>query len=52
MTTVSYADFIFVAFLYYLKELDEVKMLQRFLAFDDALAKLYDASKEWSVKCD
>ncbi|KAF2002829.1 glutathione S-transferas-like protein [Amniculicola lignicola CBS 123094] len=49
---VSYADFIFVSFLYYLKELDEVKMFERFVALDDVFVKLYDASTEWLMKRD
>lgn len=48
---VSYADFIFVAFLQFLKRLDE-SAFERFLGFDEAIGKVYDASKEWLERDD
>jgi glutathione S-transferase len=48
---VSYADFIFVAFLQFVKRLDE-SAFERFVGFDDAIRKVFDASKEWLEKDD
>ncbi|KAH4075478.1 hypothetical protein HBH92_042280 [Parastagonospora nodorum] len=49
--TVSYADFIFVGMMHMIKRLDE-DVFQRFLAYDPALPKLYDACKPWLEKDD
>jgi hypothetical protein len=48
---VSYADFNFVAFLHFLKRVD-VEVFERFIAFDQGFATIYDASKEWLKKDD
>lgn len=48
---VTYADFIFVSFLQFLKRVDEV-LFKRFLDLDPAFPKIYDASKEWLQKED
>ncbi|PSN72790.1 hypothetical protein BS50DRAFT_568393 [Corynespora cassiicola Philippines] len=47
--TVSYADFIFVGYLRFLKAADE-KVFDRFVAFDPAFSAIYDASKPWLEK--
>ena len=47
--TVSYADFIFTAMLYFIKCLDE-DGFQRLLSFDPAFSKVYEASRQWFTK--
>lgn len=47
--TVSYADFIFVSMLYFIKRLDE-QAFQRMLSYDPAFPKLYEASRQWLTK--
>ncbi|KAJ4323073.1 hypothetical protein N0V94_002097 [Neodidymelliopsis sp. IMI 364377] len=46
---VSYADFIFVSMLYFVKRLDE-QMYQRLLSFDPAFPNVYEASRQWFAK--
>ena len=48
---VSYADFIFVTFLHFLKRVDP-QVHERFLAHDAAFAKVYEASQPWLKKED
>ncbi|KAL5113750.1 hypothetical protein ACEQ8H_008362 [Pleosporales sp. CAS-2024a] len=48
---VSYADFIFVSAMHMMKRID-VNVFRRFLEFDAALPKLYDACKRWLEKDD
>ncbi|KAF2651933.1 hypothetical protein K491DRAFT_75327 [Lophiostoma macrostomum CBS 122681] len=49
--TVSYADFIFVALLHFLKRIDE-GFFQRYLSVDPAFKTVYDACSEWLKKDD
>jgi glutathione S-transferase len=49
--TVSYADFIFVGLLQMMKRIDQ-GLFERFLAFDPAFPKVFEASKEWLAKED
>ncbi|PVI04228.1 hypothetical protein DM02DRAFT_611662 [Periconia macrospinosa] len=45
---VSYADFIFVSFLHFLKRVDKDNTLfERYLALDPTFPKIYNASKQW-----
>jgi len=48
---VNYADFIFVAFLEFLRRID-VTDFERFLSLDPAFRKVYEASKEWLRRAD
>lgn len=46
--TVSYADFIFVSWLHFIKRIDKDETLfERFLALDPAFPKIYRASQQW-----
>jgi glutathione S-transferase len=47
--TVSYADFIFVAALYFVKRLSE-EGFQRMIALDPAIPRVYEASGQWFTK--
>ncbi|KAF9696250.1 hypothetical protein EKO04_006239 [Ascochyta lentis] len=47
--TVSYADFIFVSMLYFVKRLDE-QVYQKLVSFDPAFTKVYEASRQWFTK--
>lgn len=47
--TVSYADFIFVAALYFVKRLSE-EAFQRMIALDPAISRVYEASRQWFRK--
>jgi glutathione S-transferase len=47
--TVSYADFIFVSALYFVKCLSE-EAYQRMLSLDPSISKVYEASKQWFMK--
>ncbi|KAJ4362760.1 hypothetical protein N0V95_001251 [Ascochyta clinopodiicola] len=47
--TVSYADFIFVSMLYFVKRLDE-QVYQRLVSFDPVFTKVYEASGQWFTK--
>lgn len=47
--SVSYADFIFVAMLHFVKRLDE-QAFQRMVSFDPAFSKVYEASRQWFAK--
>jgi glutathione S-transferase len=49
--TVSYADFIFVGMLTMMQRIDQ-GLFERFLAFDPAFPKLFEASKQWLEKDD
>ncbi|CAI6248900.1 unnamed protein product [Periconia digitata] len=49
--TVSYADFILVSFLHFVKRIDE-NVYQRYLDFDPAFATVYEACRQWLVKDD
>ncbi|OAK98600.1 hypothetical protein IQ06DRAFT_294972 [Phaeosphaeriaceae sp. SRC1lsM3a] len=49
--TVSYADFIFVGMLHFMRRIDE-KLFERFCEFDPAFEKLYEACGEWLKKDD
>jgi glutathione S-transferase len=46
---VSYADFIFVAMLHFLKRLDE-QAFQKLLSFDESFSKVYEGSRQWFLK--
>ncbi|KAF2274563.1 uncharacterized protein EI97DRAFT_435102 [Westerdykella ornata] len=48
---VTYADFILVTFLEFLKRIGD-GLYEKFTAFDPAFEKLYDASKQWLNKDD
>ncbi|KAH7114486.1 glutathione S-transferase-like protein [Dendryphion nanum] len=48
---VSYADFIFVSFLHFLKCLGE-NYFERFVSLDPAFANVYDASEKWLKRDD
>lgn len=48
---VSYADFIFVSMLHFLKRIDE-KIYKRFIELDPSFSRVYDASKQWLEKDD
>lgn len=47
--TVSYADFIFVAALYFVRCLSE-EAFQRMIALDPAISRVYEASRQWFTK--
>lgn len=47
--TASYADFIFVAALHFVKRLSE-DAFQRMIAIDPAISKVYEASRQWTTK--
>lgn len=47
--TVSYADFIFVSMLYFVKRLDE-QAYQKMVSFDPAFTKVHEASRQWFTK--
>lgn len=47
--SVSYADFIFVSSLYFVKRLDE-QVFQRLVSFDPVFAKVYEACEQWFTK--
>lgn len=47
--SVSYADFIFVAMLYFVKKLSE-EAFQKILSFDPAFPKVYEASRQWFTR--
>lgn len=47
--TVSYADFMFVSMLCFVRRLDE-QAYQRLLSFDPAFSKVYEASRQWFAK--
>ena len=47
--TVSYADFIFVGMLHFMRRIDE-GLYKRYCEFDPAFEKLYDACGEWLKK--
>lgn len=51
MQAVSYADFIFVSLLQFLKRVDD-SVFQRYLALDPTFPKIYEASKQWLQKED
>jgi len=46
---VSYADLIFVSMLHFLKRAHE-DVYKKLVALDDALPKVYEASKRWLEK--
>lgn len=48
---VSYADFVVVSFLQFLKSIDEAHF-QRVCKLDEAFSKVYEASKEWVKRDD
>lgn len=48
---VSYADFIFVSMLHFVKRLDE-QVFQRLVSSDAAISRVYEASREWFAKED
>jgi hypothetical protein len=48
---VTYADFIVVGLLEFLRRID-VALLERYLSLDPALGKLYEASAEWLKRAD
>lgn len=48
---VSYADFIFVGFLHFLKRVDS-SLFDRFVSLDPTFTRVYDASREWLEKDD
>ncbi|KAF2637092.1 hypothetical protein P280DRAFT_458881 [Massarina eburnea CBS 473.64] len=50
-TVVSYADFIFVSFLHFLKTVD-ANVYERYLEFDPAFGRIYEASKQWLERDD
>lgn len=47
--TVSYADFIFVSALYFVKRIDE-QAFQKTVSFDPTFPKIYEASRQWFAK--
>lgn len=47
----SYADFVIVACLQFLKVIDE-NLYRRFVSVDPVIEKLYDASKPWLERND
>ncbi|KAJ4380658.1 hypothetical protein N0V86_004019 [Didymella sp. IMI 355093] len=47
--TVSYADFIFVSALYFVKCISE-EAYQRMLSLDPSISKVYEASEQWFTK--
>lgn len=47
--TVSYADFIFVSALYFVRRIDE-QLFQKIVSFDPTILKIYEASQKWFVK--
>lgn len=47
----SYADFIFVSILQYLKRVDPA-IFDRYLKLDDSFSKIYDASAPWLKQMD
>jgi len=49
--TVSYADFILVSMLHFVKRANE-DVYKKLMALDDALPKIYEASKQWLEKED
>ncbi|OCL06103.1 hypothetical protein AOQ84DRAFT_390428 [Glonium stellatum] len=49
--TVSYADFILVAFLHFLKRVDQA-VFDRFVAHDPAFSAIYEASQAWLARDD
>lgn len=51
LMAVSYADFIFVGMLHFMRRIDE-KLFERFCEFDPAFEKLYEACGEWLKKDD
>lgn len=44
--TVSYADFIFVGMLHFMRRIDE-ELYRRYCGFDKAFERLYEACGEW-----
>jgi hypothetical protein len=48
---VSYADFIFVSMLHFVKCISE-DLFKKLLALDDAFPEAYEASKQWLEKED
>jgi glutathione S-transferase len=46
---VSYADFIFVSALFFVKRLDE-QAYQRMISFDPAFTKIFEASRQWFTR--
>ncbi|KAG9186962.1 hypothetical protein G6011_10070 [Alternaria panax] len=49
--TVSYADFIFVSMLHFVKRINQ-DLFEKLMALDDAFPKVYEASKQWLEKED
>jgi len=49
--TVSYADFVLVSFLHFLKRIGPA-VFDRFVTYDPAFSAVYDASKAWLVRDD
>jgi glutathione S-transferase len=47
--TVSYADFILVSMLYFVKRFDE-QAYRRLISFDPAFPKVYEAAKQWFTR--
>lgn len=47
--TVSYADFIFVSMLYFVKRIDE-QAFQRMVSFDPTCSNIWEASRQWFTK--
>lgn len=47
----SYADFIFVSMLHFLKRIDE-DVSKRYMALDEAFPKVYSACEQWLAKAD
>ncbi|KAJ4987959.1 hypothetical protein SVAN01_06534 [Stagonosporopsis vannaccii] len=47
--TVSYADFIFVSALYFVRRIDE-QAFQKIVSFDPTLSKIYEAASQWFAK--
>ena len=45
-TEVSYADFILVSMLYFVKRVSE-EAFQKILSIDDSFSKVYEASRQW-----
>lgn len=48
---VSYADFIFVSMLHFLKRVDE-HVFKRYMELDEAFPKVYSACEQWLEKQD
>jgi hypothetical protein len=51
MLAVTYADFIFVSFLEFIRRVD-LRSFEKFLSLDPEFGKVYEASQEWLKRAD